>query len=708
VGDRDRSLRQALGDGVAFGGLVGLCHGVAETTLTCWYGVDLTVVDVLVSVVAYGMVAGVAVSALASVLFLSESHIGWPAASRPWLAAAAAFGYAGVIGLESWRHGSAAGSWAPAAALVFGVVTLVAAAEVVRAAHRWARVVSGALALAFAAAGGRTFWIAHSATQEASQPELAVCLAAPGAVLLALSLTLRSRGDEAGWRRALRPIAVVVAALAATLALRPLPLRWHVIERGGPSVAAEPDRPDVFLIVLDTVGADHLELFGYHRETMPHLTEFAREESAVAAAVLATAPSSLPSHASLFTGLHASAHGAHKPFLADPNPPAYAYFLRQDVPTLAEFLVGIGYEAIGISGNFIVLSSYGLSRGFTYFDVRPSGSHLARELSALSVLNARAGDAVDRVLPQAVALRTLTHAPALAPYRRAAELTDLALGRLRRTDGPAFLFLNYFDAHDPYLPVPEHDQLWEKCPAGTSWVGFPDEAYDRLNRGEEGLPDDELACLVAQYDAELRYLDAELKRLLDGLRDMGRLPESIVFIVSDHGEAFQEHGFLRHSTSVYSPQVKVPFLVRLPDSADADLPPSAETMQFIDVLPTVAALLDVDLTSPVQGSAWATGRSHSMSEVFVHQRRYERLRRELCAVAIGSMKYVWSSTGDEELYDLAADPSESANLAGSRPELEERARAVVRERAEYMVNAPARGVEGDRLLDNLRALGYVQ
>jgi arylsulfatase A-like enzyme len=527
-------------------------------------------------------------------------------------------------------------------------------------------------------------------------------------LLLALSLTLRPRGDEAGWRRALRPIAVVAVALAATLALRPLPLRWHVIERDAPPVAAEPGRPDVFLIVLDTVRADHLDLFGYHRETMPHLSAFAREESAVAAAVLADAPSSLPSHASMFTGLHASAHGAHKPFLADPNPPAYAYFLRRDVPTLAEVLVGIGYEAIGISGNFIALSSYGLSRGFTHFDVRPSGSHLARELSALSVLKARTGDAVDRALPRAVAERTLTHAPALPPYRRAAELTDLALDRLRNTEGPVFLFLNYFDAHDPYLPVPELDQLWAGCPAGTRWVGFPEEAYDRLNRGGEGLPDDELACLVGQYDAELRYLDAELKRMLDGLRDIGRFRESIVFIVSDHGEAFQEHGFLRHSTSVYSPQVKVPFLVRLPDSMDADLPASAATMQFIDVLPTIAALLGVELTSPVQGSAWAAGRSHSMSEVFVHQRRYERLQRELCAVLIGSMKYVWSSTGEEELYDLAADPSESANLSGSQPELEKRARAVVHERAEYMVNAPARGVEDDRLLDNLRALGYVQ
>ena len=97
-------------------------------------------------------------------------------------------------------------------------------------------------------------------------------------------------------------------------------------------------RPNVLIIVLDTVRADHLDLFGYERKTMPRLTKFANRERTVSAQIPASSPSTLATHGSLFTGMYPVKHGAHKPFLSDDNPPVYAYHLRDSIKTLAERL----------------------------------------------------------------------------------------------------------------------------------------------------------------------------------------------------------------------------------------------------------------------------------------------------------------------------------------------------------------------------------
>ena len=203
-------------------------------------------------------------------------------------------------------------------------------------------------------------------------------------------------------------------------------------------------RAPIVLIVLDTVRADHLELYGYERDTMPGLSAFAREEAVVADRAITNAPDSLAAHASLFTGLFPASHGAHRPLLDDPSPPAFGYPLRPDVPTLATVLRDTGYATVGISGNFGPLGSaeLGLSRGFDVYRANPNGDCSFQRRSPWSPLAS-----IVNVL-EASCIR----------YRRAEHITNEAIAALDlMEESNFFLFVNYMDAHSPWrTPLSRH------------------------------------------------------------------------------------------------------------------------------------------------------------------------------------------------------------------------------------------------------------
>ncbi|MCK4415475.1 MAG: sulfatase-like hydrolase/transferase [Candidatus Eisenbacteria sp.] len=147
------------------------------------------------------------------------------------------------------------------------------------------------------------------------------------------------------------------------------------------SIVPRKGGPNVLLVVLDTVRAQNMELFGYPRATMPFLARFAREECDYGGKMLANAPCTLPSHASMFTGHFPSSHGAHKLALSDDGDRSrYCYSLDNSKPTLSEWLGAAGYRTAGISANYGVLSGYGLRRGFGYYDCVESDMSIARRI----------------------------------------------------------------------------------------------------------------------------------------------------------------------------------------------------------------------------------------------------------------------------------------------------------------------------------------
>jgi arylsulfatase A-like enzyme len=291
-------------------------------------------------------------------------------------------------------------------------------------------------------------------------------------------------------------------------------------------------------------------------------------------------------------------------------------------------------------------------------------------------------------------------------YRRAEEIRIEAIDWLRaRGSHPFFLFLNFFDAHDPYLPVENFEHLFSSKPPEVEWIGFPD-YYPDVLRGTRRPSPAELEYLKGQYDAELVYLDSELSQLLAYLKTTGLYDETLIIVVSDHGEEFMEHGLLLHSTSLYEPQVAVPLLIKPPSSFAA--PFVGRHMQFVDLLPTIFDVLDLELTVPTQGSPWGAGRDFAISEAFCHALQFDWRCKELFAVRINDWKYLRSSDGTEKAYDLAVDPGERKNVIGEHLELETLARSLFEMYQAKFDSTSTTERENESTLEKLRALGYIK
>jgi arylsulfatase A-like enzyme len=487
---------------------------------------------------------------------------------------------------------------------------------------------------------------------------------------------------------------------------------------GKAPATARATRPNIILVVLDTVRADHLDLFGYERETMPNLRRFAIEQCQSANRMLTTGPWTLPSHASMFTGLYPSAHRAHFPFVHDNDAKFLAYPMRDDVPTVAEFLGGLGYQTAGIAANFGILSQFGISRGFEHFDLTPGPAFFAP--SVLWLYRARMGSSSPgEFLRDSIPAKMQTWSRMFSvrepEYRRAWEINSVARDWLQRNGSrPFFLFLNYFDAHEPYQPVPEDDERFAKRPSGDGWFRFPVERFTAAKKGKSDFSAEEVDFLRGQYDSELVSLDRELGKLFDFLGEAGFFDNTLIFITTDHGEAFFEHGFPVHGNSLYQPENGGFLLVKAPPSlGPIEVSPM---MQFVDFFPTLAAVLNEPLPGDVQGSAWGSGRESALSEVFCKSCGHgtvdpgwpDALRRDLVSVMIGDQKLIRSTHGPDEVYDLAADPAELHPLADPDPEFMRRAEEVIAARNQRLVEGLSVDPNDPKLLERLRSLGYIQ
>jgi arylsulfatase A-like enzyme len=601
------------------------------------------------------MVAAVSENALALALLLGPSLI----AASPFLIRR--FSFASVI--------------------VIVVVALVAA-------RRWrsSRTTSLLLAAGLGAfLGGRTasFFTRHwDGVNTALTPVLLLL----GATVFVLGA--HAVGTLAGSRRRLGPAASLSVAAAVTLGGLGLSL---VGNAGLPSViegaATFDEAPPVVVIVLDAVRADHLADYGYPHDTMPKLGEFARSEAILYERAISNAPDSLASHASLFTGLYPTGHGAHRPLLSDENPPVFAYPLRQDVPTLASALGEFGYATAAVSGNFGPLGpGFGLDRGFDVYHAIPDG---ACEFGRRSAWR-----------PAAIALSSLSgRSGSSAPwrldcerrYRRAASIVDDAIALVdAAADSAFFLFVNLFDAHAPYSPPAEYRDR------------FPPS-------GDSAAPE------VPLYDGELAYVDDQLDRLLRALRRHPAWDRMLVVITADHGEAFGEHGLWDHSTSLYDEMIRVPMIIRPPSVAGDDIAPgtrSERPLQLVDIMPITLAHAGVEHTLDLDGRPLDVEAQPLRSWSFVSQAKIEEmpeLRRELRSIEAHGFKLIEAFPGSPELYDLIADPKERTNVAGERPGVRDELLALLGDRGESYRALFGAGEVGDpEALERLRALGYIR
>ncbi len=415
-----------------------------------------------------------------------------------------------------------------------------------------------------------------------------------------------------------------------------------------------PQRPNVLVILIDTVRADHLGCMGYHRNTTPTIDSLAREGT-LFTACQGQSSWTLPAMTTILSGLNAREHGAGRRYDA-------LYGVSGDIPWMPHVFKTQGYET-GAFFNVIFMSSdFGFHRGFDHFDCPAGGPE--------------------------------------SPSRNAGETVDSFLLWLEDLpdDRPFFAAVHFFDPHIPYDPPEPWNTLFTdpdyEGDYNNTWGGVSQ--LNAVHFGRDTIPPEGLVNLMALYDGEIAYTDMQLGRLLDSLSAMGLSGNTLIVVVGDHGEEFLEHGGMDHGRTLYQEICHVPLVFCGPG-----VPRGGEVHTLVaqlNILPTVLSLAGIDPEAPSLFSPGYIPAPVPAGDVLWRE-------GDLASLVFDGKKLVWGvDEGFTEQYDLIADPGETVSLPAD---------PVMMEELEWYFGTPAVAeapfvdVEGSMQQD-LRDLGYIR
>ena len=432
------------------------------------------------------------------------------------------------------------------------------------------------------------------------------------------------------------------------------------------SCAPDAPRPNVLLITIDTTRADHLSCYGYEKKTTPRLDRLAegglRFENAISQASVTPV-----SHASILTGLNPYTHGLrvlhgmHETRLAAEH------------TTVAEVLRAGGWSTGAFVSAFPVTERFGLEQGYTTFD----SDFMVQDSEAII----GPGGMVNTGPNQ----------------RRGDKTTDLALGWLETAPRPFHLWMHYFDVHDEHVVPP----------------------LEYLNRfGKFSM--DLRTRLKKLYDVELEYMDEQIGRVLDQLEQTGEIDNTVVIVVSDHGEGLGDHDWWTHGL-LYQEQINVPLILAGPGVPTAV---ASSLVSTADIAPTIYELCGIDKDDRPPSDGYdlllsAAGKVDPARSAYsdsvnlltygsVGQIQEKKDEMLFCAIQ-GRWKFTHHLTRpfESELYDLIEDPKELNNLYETRPDIVER----MRELAVGGGHVPEEQLDHNNMSEadkeRLRSLGYV-
>lgn len=487
-------------------------------------------------------------------------------------------------------------------------------------------------------------WLGFLSLTLAWLPELHL---AAGAMLCAGFAAVAGRTARARSASTLRFSRWATAGLALLLALAAWSSPTSERRATQISATAPADAPNVLLLVLDTVRADALWAYGADEQVAPNLARLAAD-SVVLEQATTTAPWTLPSMAGMFTG-------------RPPHELSADWFSRLDGAhrTLAEELSEAGWATAGVVGNVRYCSAEtGLARGFDHYEgYRRTPANFAR------------CTALGRALMYGPLPVKLGYCD-LPGRKRASQINVSLLEWLdRRGDRPYFAFVNYWDAHDPYVApaefrtvsTDEHKELIR------SWWWMP----------KHWVTAEEIDVLQACYRDCLRGLDAEVGRLLAELERRGELDNTLVIVTADHGEHFGEHGLYLHGNSLYQELIHVPLIVSWPGRiGEARRVPDAVSLQGLPA--TVCEMVGLSreafpgpaFTHHLVDGVPAPDQPPALVSEIASQAGFPPCHGHspvaagpMRCVRQGPLKLIQNGDGRTELYNLEADPHEEHNLA---------------------------------------------
>ena len=468
-------------------------------------------------------------------------------------------------------------------------------------------------------------------------------------------------------------------AIGCILAAVPAPPQLAAQVSGAALPSAAAVRPSaIVLVTIDTLRADRVSFDGYRLPTTPFLDRLAGE-GVVFERAYATSSWTPPTMASIFTGVPPMTHGVVSGEIVETKAVRQP-ILPESLSTLAELVGKSGYRTLGVASNRHLALDLGFGQGFDrYFDPP-------------TFLNAAAVNDKARLL-------------LAAEYG-----TDWRVGWRKR---PLFLWLHYFDPHDPYLP---YDPWMAAHAPGVAAFGPQSPARTVMRDLKQRFPQPDAALAEAIrpfYDSEIRRTD---QLLADLWSELGSDDNVLFIFTADHGEEMAEHGGLGHSQTLYDEVTRIPLLFWWPRGLPGGVR-VAQPVSALDILPTILDLLGQPVPSGLPGRSlaplWRTapagGAPPERRPVFLELAPPKPFR---WAVVDGDRKLILdpASPATPELYDLASDPGEKLNLAAREPAEVERLRAELRTWARKNPRAPDQRTR-DRLDDDLRkeleALGYL-
>lgn len=438
---------------------------------------------------------------------------------------------------------------------------------------------------------------------------------------------------------------------------------------------------NVILISIDTLRSDHLGCYGYKKDTSPNIDMLA-SESALFRNVYSASPWTLPSHVSMLTGLY----GAHHQVYHDSD--------RMDPReiTLAEKMRENFYKTTAFTGGGFVSAVYGFSKGFdSYYEGEGGVFHQDSAAKVFSVVS----QWIDRSLDQ-----------------------------------DFFLFIHTYQPHSPYACPPPYKFMFLDDDAQWGHIDL----IHHLGGNEylyKELPEEEKRNIMALYDAEIRYTDALLiGPLVDKLKELGLYDRTMLILTSDHGEEFFEHSGWGHGYSVYDEALKVPLIIKFPDS-NFQGKTYGHIVSLVDIMPTVLDWLDMDISDAnvdgkslmpillerekgdrkfVADVAGNVLNYHNLEKISTNQEKIKLiLNKDSSGRHLEFFRVRPPEVPVVEMYDLRSDSMEKNNIAEKYPDLTRQLMAWLNDFYSTAVKKDVKKlVMDEKLKEQLRALGYIR
>jgi len=418
--------------------------------------------------------------------------------------------------------------------------------------------------------------------------------------------------------------------------------------------------PNIILISIDALRADHLNCYGYHRNTSPNIDRLAGQ-GVLFKNAFSQATWTIPSHTSIFLSQYVWKHKVNTPQKQ----------LGNSSTTLAEILKNENYATAGFTGGGYTSSKYGFDRGFEIYEDRIPRGRGRHEIASY----------IDKLLSWLESVRNRKF----------------------------FLFIHTYDVHGPYNPPPPYFDLYTK--------GRCEGKHLRTSRGiipwkldASKLTIEEIDYIMAVYDGGINYVDDQLGKIFEKLKQLGIDENTIIIVTADHGEAFKEHGRLDHAYKPYIELVHIPLIMKGPGIPGNRI--YENYVQHIGIVPTILEILNIPKRKEMQGrNLLPLMHNCEIEEHFTTYSWGGSGVQGPISLRTKEWTYIMNQTGPDELYDRINDPKEQNNIIEKRPLIAQKLKEGLEDFIALTSEARPQVAEkvdiDEELKEKLKSLGYL-